>query len=53
MTSGTWSDVTIVELGEFVTGHAFFVNRMTRRNETRARVERPAELQFAKNGRNE
>jgi hypothetical protein len=47
---GTRKDIAIAELGEFVTEHAFFVNRRTRRNGTRDRGARPANLQYAKNG---
>jgi hypothetical protein len=48
----TPTDIATAELGEFVTEHAFFVNRPTRRNGTRARLAHGADLKFAKNGRN-
>jgi hypothetical protein len=38
------------EVGEFVTSHALFVNRRTRRNGTRRPPGATADLQYAKNG---
>jgi len=48
----TLTDITTDEIGEFVTAHAFFVNRRTQRNETRSWQGRRADLKFAKNARN-
>ena len=48
----TLTDIRTAELGEFVTGHAFFVNRQPRQNGTLSPFQQPANLQLAKNGRN-